>query len=106
MKIINAKEVKERLENNPKLSLVMVLNNEAFEKAHIPGSLNIGKGQSFDHLDRNEEIIVYCSDEACTASYHAYNALVHAGFKNVYRFAGGMMEWSNAGYELTTNHAS
>jgi rhodanese-related sulfurtransferase len=47
-----------------------------------------------------DEIVVYCSGVACVSSMMAYKTLVDEGFKNVRRFAGGLPEWEDAGYQL------
>lgn len=51
-------------------------------------------------LDQNEEIVVYCSNPACSASRFAYHFLVDHGYKNVRRYAGGLLDWEDAGYPL------
>ena len=51
-------------------------------------------------LSPDDEIVVYCSSEACVASISAYNIPTLKGFKNVRRYAGGLLDWENAGYPL------
>ncbi len=51
-------------------------------------------------LDPEDEIVVYCSNEACTASQMAYHVLTSQGYKNVRRFSGGVQGWEAAGYPL------
>ena len=102
MKILNARQVKERMEANPSLHLVMTLKPRAFSQAHIPGSENIwDMEKALVALPRHAEIIVYCSDIHCMASYQAYHQLKQAGYSNVWRFAGGLREWHEAGYRLS-----
>ena len=50
--------------------------------------------------EKDDEIVVYCSDEACVASRAAYQLLVNRGYKNVRRYAGGLSAWEDAGYPL------
>lgn len=101
MKTITAAELKTKLDRRDALKLVMVLNAAAFRKAHIPGSINIfDKEIAIAQLQREEEIVVYCSDISCTASIFAYHWLTEAGYTNVSRFAGGLREWTSAGYEV------
>ena len=103
MKILTAIQVRKLLKSDPEIRLVMVLGNKAYEKAHIPGSINISNIEDARiEFPRHTKIIVYCSDHACVASYQAYLLLENAGYKNIWRFAGGLREWSDAGYELNT----
>jgi rhodanese-related sulfurtransferase len=61
----------------------------AYNAAHIPGSINVTSPVHVAQLlDPDDEIVVYCSDEACVASQVAYLALIDAGFDNVRRYSG------------------
>ena len=101
MKTINAEELKAKLDRGDDFKLVMVLGDWAFQLMHIPGSLNI---HSVDDgaklLSREDEIVVYCSNKDCVASRAAYQTLEGNGFKDVYRFAGGLQDWQTHGYPL------
>jgi rhodanese-related sulfurtransferase len=44
--------------------------------------------------------VVYCSNPACSASILAYQGLVARGYRNVRRYAGGLLDWEDAGYPL------
>jgi len=101
MKTLNAIEVKNRISQNSKVHLVNTLDVNAFQKAHIPRSLNITSMQVAGQLfEKDDEIIVYCSDTTCMASYYAYIQLEQAGYTNIWRFAGGLREWSENGFPL------
>lgn len=101
MKTLNATEVKNRINQNSKVYLVNTLSASAFQKMHIPNSLNINSMETASQLfDKKDEIIVYCSDVNCMASYYAYKQLEMAGYTNVWRFAGGLREWSEKGFPL------
>jgi len=101
MKLISREELKEKLDRGDNFKLVMVLGDWAYRAKHIPGSLNISQiedaGKS---LNKGDEIVVYCSDEACVASRAAYQLLENRGYKNVRRYAGGLSAWEDAGYPL------
>lgn len=103
MKILTANQVKNKMEQNPKIGLVMTLGPKAFAKAHIPGSLNVWDiNTAKERFPKEMEIIVYCSDKTCMASYAAYQQLENAGYQNIWRFAGGLMEWTEMGYPLVS----
>ena len=103
MRILSAIEVKNKIEQNPKIRLINALRPDLFKKGHIPNSLNFSS-MDVDSLPfgKDEEIIVYCSDIICTASYYAYLQLEEAGYQNVWRFAGGMREWAESGFPIVS----
>jgi len=43
---------------------------------------------------------VYCSDENCIASRALGQLLERNGYTHVLHFAGGLLEWEQAGYPL------
>jgi len=101
MKFISREELKEKLDRGDDFKLVMVLGDWAYRAKHIPGSLNISRMEDAGKsLNEDDEIVVYCSDEACVASQAAYHVLVNRGYKNVRRYAGGLSDWEDAGYPL------
>jgi rhodanese-related sulfurtransferase len=38
-------------------------------------------------------MVVYCSNDACSASVIAYEYLVRHGYTHVRRYAGGILDW-------------
>lgn len=101
MQFISIEELKAKIDRKDEFKLVMVLGEWAFRAAHIPGSININRFEDAQkHLQKDDEIVVYCSDKDCIASQAAYRYLVSAGYTNVRRFAGGLAAWSAAGYLL------
>ena len=77
MNLISREELKEKLDRGDDFKLVMVLGEWGYRAKHIPGSLNIStpeQGQEMLSLD--DEIVVYCSNQACVASIMAYHILV------------------------------
>lgn len=107
MKTITATELKRKLDAKENITLVMVLDSKAFEKAHIPTSIHLTNIElAKNMLSIQSEIIVYCSDEACPASFQAYQQLESAGYNNIWRFSGGLMEWTESGYPLVSENPS
>lgn len=104
IRTIDREELKAKLDRSDDFKLVMAMHEWGFNAAHIPGSLHFNTvADAEEHLDRDDEIVVYCSDPACVASQFAYQWLVNAGYRNVRRYAGGVSDWANAGYELESN---
>lgn len=98
---IGRDELKEKLDRGDDFKLVMTLHEFAFRATHIPGSLHFRTIEAtLAALDREDEIVVHCSDEASVASQFAYPALVEHGYANVRRYEGGLSDWAAAGYPL------
>lgn len=101
MDFISREELKTKLDRGDDIKLVFVLGDWAFQAKHIPGSINISNPKnSGEFLDPNDEIVVYCSNVTCVASIAAYKMLKDKGFENVRRYAGGLLDWEDAGYPL------
>lgn len=107
MRLISGAELKDRLDRRIDLKLVFALGEWQYRAKHIPGSLNIpcpprlyASKEALRGLERDDEIVVYCSNELCVASISAYYFLVKRGFRNVSRYAGGLLDWQDAGYPL------
>lgn len=101
MNLISREELKEKLDRGDDFTLVMTMGEWAFDAAHIPGSLNVSSPEQMHDLVRaDDEIVVYCSSEACTASQIAYRALKAHDFANVRRYAGGIADWQAAGFPV------
>jgi rhodanese-related sulfurtransferase len=101
MKIMNRETLKEKLDRGDNFKLYMTLGWRAFEYSHIPGSIHLNNvAAEAATLSPDEEIVVYCSHPLCSSSINAYKQFDGLGFKNFYRYAGGLMEWQDAGYPL------
>ncbi len=101
MNRISREELKEKLDRRDDFRLVMTLGDLAFQGKHIPGSLNLFTPEALQkNLGPDEDIVVYCSNEACPASVMAYKFLEGKGYKNVRRFSGGLLDWEDGGYPL------
>jgi len=107
MKTITKEALKEKLENND-VTLIEVLSEDQYKESHIKGAINIPLknivSEAKKKFDQDEEIVVYCSDEECTASPTAASKLEKSGFKNVFDFEGGKKEWREAGYPMAGNN--
>ena len=101
MKELTAQEVRIKVESEEDVQLIMTLSPENFAVFHIPGSINIC---NIDHAKEqfplDTKIIVYCSDRQCLSSYYAYHELKRSGYRNIWRFSGGLREWQEAGFPL------
>jgi rhodanese-related sulfurtransferase len=101
MQLISRDELKQKLERNDNFKLVMALGDWEYRAKHIPGSLHFPTPQdALAELSQDDEIVVYCSGYPCSASVGAYEYLVSHGYKHVRRYAGGILDWEEAGYPL------
>ncbi len=105
IKTIDREDLRAKLDRGDDFSLIMIHTRIAFETAHIPGSEHFNPHER--HIadlpqDKDRDVVVYCTDVACVASQMAYHAMVAEGYTNVRRYAGGLSDWDEAGYELAT----
>lgn len=107
MRLISGVELKEKLDRREDLKLVFVLGEWQYRTMHIPGSLNLpctpnlyGSADLLEGLEPDDEIVVYCSSDVCYASFSVYHLLRQRGYENVSRYAGGLLDWSEAGYPM------
>ena len=101
MNLISREELKEKIDRGDEFKLVMTLGEFGFRAKHIPGSLSVTSPlTAAEHLNPDDEIVVYCSDRQCVASIYAFESPEQAGYTRVRRYAGGISDWEDAGYPL------
>jgi 3-mercaptopyruvate sulfurtransferase SseA len=84
MNLISREELKEKLDRGDKFKLVNALGEWAFNAKHIPSSINISKIEDARKL---LDII-------------GYQLLTNMGYSKVRRYAGGIVDWEQAGYPM------
>lgn len=91
--------------NGDAFILVDVLSHEHFTQRHIPGAINVPLSILRDLatllFSREDTIVVYCADYACSASVTAGKVLTKLGFTHIYEYRGGLKEWEEAGLPMT-----
>ena len=98
---IGREELSEKLTRGDAFKLIMALNRWAFEAMHIPGSLHFDTpDELYAAVQPEDEVVVYCSQVDCLASVALYRDLVRRGYRNVRRYAGGLLDWEDAGLPL------
>ena len=101
IRVISRSELKAKLDRRDPLKLIMALNRWAFEAKHIPGSLHFDTPeQLYAAIHPDDEVVVYCSNVDCLSSVALYRDLVERGYGNVRRYAGGLIDWEDAGLPL------
>jgi rhodanese-related sulfurtransferase len=101
VKTISRDDLKAKLDRGDDFKLVMALNRWAYDAKRIPGSLHFDSpDELYTALSRDDDIVVYCSQVDCLSSVALYRDLVRRGYRNVRRYAGGLLDWEDAGLPL------
>ena len=97
---VSAEQALELILANPKMAVIDSRHAEEFAKGHIEGAINLLDTDTSPetlakHLAGKEvPMLLYCNGERCLRSSHAATTAVKAGYKKVYWFRGGWMEWT------------
>ncbi len=101
MNIINANQLKSRLDKGDPVIMINALEEPKFIAKHIPGSLNLFTKEAIEiSLKKDQTIVVYCTDQSCNKSISLYYLLEAMGYQDIYRFPGGLREWEENGNPL------
>ena len=101
----NVNDVKKRMDRGDKFLLVDVREESEFAKDHLPGAIHLGKGVIERDIearvpDLNAEMILYCGGGFRSAL--AADNLQKMGYTNVISMDGGIRDWRQKGYPLTS----
>lgn len=118
--VIMAEELNNWINNGRDMVIVDTMPYEAsYKKIHVPGAKQFlfpipemkdwdrketdGKTQEdFMALlgtDKNKTIVIYCGFVKCGRSHNGAAWAVKLGYRNVYRFPGGIFAWKGADYD-------
>ena len=98
-------EIKTRLDGGDKFLLIDVREESEFAKDHLPGAVHLGKGIIERDIetkvpDLTAELVLYCGGGFRSAL--AADNLQKMGYRNVLSMDGGIREWREKKYPLTT----
>ncbi|MGL6338296.1 MAG: rhodanese-like domain-containing protein [Waterburya sp.] len=97
-------DLKVALEAKENVIVIDARSPQAYEKEHIPGSINIPhrqmSQQSTTHLDRSALVVIYCDGIGCNASTKGALAMTKLGFR-VKELMGGLDWWKRDGHPTT-----
>lgn len=82
------------------LRVVNVLDAKEYNDAHIKGSIHVPFEKVTDEAknwQKDDTIVIYCSNYLCGASKIAAKQLKDLGFTDVSVYEGGMAEWFKLG---------
>ncbi|HRN78062.1 MAG TPA: rhodanese-like domain-containing protein [Candidatus Dependentiae bacterium] len=79
------------------LVVINVLDKQLYDDCHIKGSISIPFEQLTEEIekkvDKNAEVILYCSNYMCASSGYGCRKLTDLGYTNVSVYEGGTAEW-------------
>jgi rhodanese-related sulfurtransferase len=114
-------ELKKMIDEGKDMVIIDTMPYEdSYKKEHVPGALQFlfpipdmkewddketaGKSQAdFEAMlgpDKDKTIVIYCGFVKCTRSHNGAMWAKKLGYKNVYRFPGGIFAWKGAGYPI------
>jgi len=110
--LVSAETLNKWLTDKKPLVLIDSHPKEDYNNAHITGSINCPMPKTEKELtpfdkktildaagaDKEKTIVVYCGFTACRRSHWGAKILVENGYKNVYRYPGGITGWLEYGY--------
>ncbi len=78
-----------------------------YEDAHLPGAQNLPHDSDPTTIaavlpDRDETVVVYCSNLACQNSTILSRRLVQLGYTDVREYEGGKEDWITAGLPVAS----
>jgi len=103
---IRIDELKRKMESSDEIQIVNVLSPQGWERGIIPGSLLIPGSEieeRLDELDKQKEIITYCSNNYCQVSINVAKFLTKKGY-NTKAYEGGIQEWIETGNPTDNAH--
>ena len=119
--VVTTEELKKWIDSGKDMVIVDTMPYEdSYKKIHVPGAVqflfpipdmnqwdvNETDGKSQDDFikllgsDKDKPIVVYCGFVKCTRSHNGAAWAVKLGYKNVYRYSGGIFAWKGAKYPV------
>ena len=115
-KIVPTAELKGWIDQKKDMLIVDTMPYEdSYKKEHVPGAVQMefpipeltqldeNKKAEFEKLlgpNKDRLIVIYCGFTKCTRSHNGAMWAVKMGYKNVYRYPGGIKAWAEADYPV------
>ena len=119
--VVTTEELKKWIDSGKDMMIVDTMPYEdSYKKQHVPGAVQFlfpipdmkewdtketdGKTmENFKKLlggDKDKPIVIYCGFVKCTRSHNGAAWAVKLGYKNVYRYPGGIFAWKGADFPV------
>ena len=112
--LISAEELNKWMTEKKDMIIIDSMPKEDFAKTHIKGAVNSPFPRTEKELtptekenvvkvagaDKNKIIVIYCGFTACRRSHFGAKTLVENGYKNIYRYPGGIISWKENKFPL------
>lgn len=90
---------------NPLIMIVDARNIKTDNGKRIPSAKTIPFDATIENItanlpDKQAMVIIYCSNAKCPASCLLADRLVRMGYKNVWKYPGGLEEWEASGQKV------
>ncbi|MES3021995.1 MAG: rhodanese-like domain-containing protein [Pseudomonadota bacterium] len=97
LKSISPKDLHERMQKGP-LTIVDVNNAQSWQKARVPGAINLGVDFAAAALpqDRDAGLVFYCSNPLCRKAPNAAKRAKSLGYSDVRVMSAGIAGWTDA----------
>lgn len=104
---ISAEELVQMQKEIANLKIIDSRSEEQVRSGMIKGAINLPVYDTDEeHLlaitsDKNTPIVFYCNNKACGASAIAASHAHKEGYKNLYKYSGGIEEWQTKGLAVS-----
>ncbi|AQT66959.1 putative adenylyltransferase/sulfurtransferase MoeZ [Anaerohalosphaera lusitana] len=92
-------EVDEMIKNDEPIKIIDVRGPQDYAQGHIPGAINLRKGEGFESLSKDKKSVVYCYDEDCHLATEACEELASEGYP-VIELQGGFKGWKEHNFPI------
>ena len=119
--LVTTEELKKWIDEKKDMLIVDTMPfADSYQKEHVPGAKQFlfpipdmkewdsketdGKSQAdYEALlgkDKNKTLVIYCGFVKCTRSHNGATWAKKLGYKNVYRYSGGIFAWKGMNYPV------
>jgi len=105
--LVNSDDLNKWMTEKKNMVIIDAHPAEDYKKAHIKGAINSPFPKTDKEVtpadkanvlkiagaDKNKTIVIYCGFTACRRSHFGAKTLIDNGYKNVYRYPGGITGW-------------
>ena len=109
IEINNIDSIKQIVQKKEKI-ILDVRPREIYNQGHLPTALSFplmdfdqNIGQILSSINRQAELLVYCSSIECTDSHTFATRLKNLRYDNIQVFSGGFRQWQEMGYKIEKN---